>query len=51
MALEALVRGARLGTQAGPQRDLQDVVGTWIEDPDFGQALALQHRIDRRLWR
>ena len=51
VALEALAKGAGLDSQAGPQRDLRDVAGTWVEDPDFEKSLALQHRIDRRLWR
>lgn len=49
VALEALAKGAGVGDQAGPQRDLRDVAGTWVEDPDFEKAIALQHRIDRRL--
>lgn len=49
VALEALARGAGLGTQEGPHRDLRDVVGTWVEDPEFERALALQHRIDRQI--
>lgn len=51
VALEALARGAGVGNATGPQRDLDDVVGTWVEDPDFARAIALQHRIDKRLWR
>jgi hypothetical protein len=51
VALEALARGAGLDPEAGPRRDLRDVAGTWVEDPEFEKALALQHRIDGRLWR
>jgi hypothetical protein len=51
VALEALARGAGLASRAGPQRDLRDVAGTWVEDPGFDRARELQHRIDRRLWR
>jgi hypothetical protein len=51
VALEALARGAGVDARAGPQRDLGDVAGTWVEDPELERALALQHRIDRRLWR
>jgi hypothetical protein len=50
VALEALAKGAGLN-QAGPQRDLRDVAGTWVEDPEFERARAAQHRIDKRLWR
>jgi hypothetical protein len=51
VALEALAKGAGLDSQAGPQRDLRDVAGTWVEDPQFERARAAQHRIDKRLWR
>jgi len=49
VALEALARGA--GVDTSPKRDLADVAGTWVEDPEFDRAIAVQHRIDRRLWR
>jgi len=51
VALEALAKGAGLDPQAGPQRDLSDVAGTWLEDAGFERARAVQHRIDKRLWR
>jgi hypothetical protein len=51
VALEALARGAGVAGEPTVQRDLRDVAGTWIEDPEFDQAVARQHRIDRRLWR
>lgn len=50
VALEALARGAGV-EPATPQRDISDVAGTWVEDPDFDEAIAAQHRIERRLWR
>jgi hypothetical protein len=48
VALEALARG--VGVE-GSKRDLGDVAGTWVEDPEFERAIAAQHRIERRLWR
>lgn len=50
VALEALGRGAGVAGEPATQRDLSDVAGTWIEDPEFDRAVAHQHRIDRRLW-
>ncbi len=49
-ALEALCRAA--GVDA-PQRyhDLDFLIGTWVEDPAFDQALADQRKIDPDLWR
>jgi hypothetical protein len=51
VALEALARGAGVAGEPATQRDLSDVAGTWIDDPEFDRAVARQHRIDRRLWR
>jgi hypothetical protein len=50
VALEALAKGAGVDA-ATPKRDLKDVAGTWVEDAEFNRAIAIQHRIDRRLWR
>ena len=51
VAVEALARGAGVDEAATPRRDLSDVSGSWVEDRAFDQAVAEQHRIDRRLWR
>lgn len=31
--------------------DLDDLAGTWVEDPEFDAALAAQDQIDEALWR
>ena len=31
-------------------RDLSDIAGTWVEDPEIDEALADQRRIDPKLW-
>jgi hypothetical protein len=49
VAVEALVRGAGLGEHPLRQRDLSDIAGTWLEDPEFDRATADQDRIDERL--
>jgi len=51
VALEALVRGAGLEEGSERHRDVADIAGTWVEDAAFDEAVAAQHRIDRRLWR
>jgi Inner centromere protein, ARK binding region len=51
VALEALARGAGVTAERVKQRDLDDVVGTWAEDPAFEAALEEQRRIDPELWR
>lgn len=32
-------------------RDLSDIAGTWVEDPEFDAILAEQRRIDPELWK
>jgi len=49
--LEALEREA--GLVGGAERryhDLDDFVGTWVEDPEFDAAIAAQRTIDSELW-
>jgi hypothetical protein len=51
VAIEALVRGAGLGEEPVRYRDLSDIAGTWVDDPEFDRAIADQDRIDEDLWR
>jgi hypothetical protein len=50
-AVEALSRGVGVGAADVPLRDLSGIVGTWQDDPAFDEAVAEQHRVDRKLWR
>lgn len=50
IALEALAEGLGVGTEPAPRRALEDVAGTWVEDPAIDAALADQDRIDDELW-
>ena len=49
--LDALCRS--LGLSQDPQRlrDLGEIAGSWIEDPEFDRAVADQDRIDKDLWK
>jgi plasmid stability protein len=51
VTIEALAQGAGVGEQRFRQRDLSDIARTWRKDPEFGDAIAAQHRIDAELWR
>ncbi|MBV8202601.1 MAG: hypothetical protein JOZ15_18450 [Acidobacteria bacterium] len=51
VVIESLVRGAGLGETPRRYRDLSDIVGTWVEDPEFDRAIADQDQIDEHLWR
>jgi putative addiction module component (TIGR02574 family) len=43
---QAVAHGAR--TDEG-KRDLPDIAGTWIDDPECQRAIAAQHRVTPRL--
>ena len=50
IALEALCLGA--GVEYAAQfRDLEHLIGKWVEDPEFDRAIAEQDVIDEELWR
>ncbi len=51
VVVEALSRGAGLGENRGRQRDLHDIAGTWLEDPEFDHAITAQDSIDEEMWR
>lgn len=51
VAVEALRVGAGLGGSPIRRRDLSDLAGKWVEDPEFDAAIADQHRMDPDLWR
>jgi len=51
IALEALSRG--LGTAQSPSKfhDLDFVIGTWVEDPEFDKIIEEQRQIDSEMWK
>lgn len=51
VALEALSESFGLGPTPVQYRDLSDIAGTWVEDPEVEAALEDQRRIDVDLWR
>ncbi len=51
VALEALRRGLGVDTPAVEFHDLDHVIGTWVDDPEFDAAIAEQDRVDEDLWR
>lgn len=50
-AVKAMVRGLGLTGELEKQRDLSELVGSWVEDPEFDCALAEQRQIDEDIWR
>lgn len=48
--LEALSTAA--GVEATARLDeFRDIIGSWVEDPEFDRALEAQRQIDEELWR
>jgi hypothetical protein len=50
-AVDALAEGVGITGAPRKRRDLSDIAGTWIEDPEFDAAIADQDRIDDDLWK
>lgn len=50
VALESLGRAVGIA-EPRKRRDLSDLVGTWIADPETAAALEDQRRIDPEAWR
>ena len=48
--LEALAAGAGLVREPVVHDDLDDLVGTWVEDPAVNEALQAQDRVDPQAW-
>lgn len=51
VAVEALRQAMGFWGEAVRHRDLEDLAGTWREDPAFDEALAAQDTIDEEKWR
>ncbi len=51
VAIEALMKAFSLAGQPVKQRDLSDIMGTWVDDPKIDAALKDQRRIEPDLWR
>ena len=50
VALATLQRALDVGVTKTPI-NLEGIVGTWVEDPEFDRAMEDQRRIDPELWR
>jgi len=51
IAVEALARGAGIDATIMKNHHLDFVIGTWVEDPEFDNALDDQRQIDPDLWK
>jgi len=50
-AVRALARGLGLADEQTVYHDLDDLAGTWVEDPAFDQAVSEMDTVDPDLWR
>ena len=50
MALRALERGLGLAEEAPRHHDLDDLAGTWVDDPEFDRAIEAMDQVDAELW-
>lgn len=51
IAVSALADGLGIGTAAIVQRDLSDVIGTWVEETAVEAVLSAQDSVDEDLWK
>ncbi len=49
--LERFEGGLGLTGEQNVYHDLDDLAGTWVDDPEFDKAIEEQHRIDPELWK
>jgi hypothetical protein len=51
VSLEILERGLGLTGEEIVYHDLDDLAGTWVDDPELDKAIEEQHRVDPELWK
>ena len=49
--LDVLSEAAGLAEREVRYRELGDLAGTWVEDPEFDEAIANQDVVDPELWK
>ncbi len=49
-ALEALSRGLGVAEPPVEHHDLDDLIGTWVQDASFDKAVKSMRRIDPGIW-
>jgi len=51
LAIAALAKGLGIAEEEVRYHDLDDLAGTWVEDPKFDKALKDMDKIDPELWK
>lgn len=50
-AVEVFTSALGVGQTKRKYRDLSDLVGSWVDDPEFDRAMEEQDRVEPELWR
>jgi hypothetical protein len=50
-AIDALKKGLYISGEPVRHTDLDFLIGTWVEDPKFDEAIEAQDQIDPEMWR
>lgn len=50
-AIDMLREGLRINGSQRERHEFDDLIGSWVEDPAFEEAMADQDRIDEGMWR
>ena len=50
VVLDSLEAGDGVSVGEIVHEDLDDLIGTWVEDPDFDQAILAQDQVDAQSW-
>jgi len=50
-ALDALARGLGLAEDQATHHDLDDLAGTWVDDPAFDEAVRAMDSVDPEMWK
>ena len=51
VAIELLSRGLGMEEEELEFHDMDDLIGTWVDDPDFADAIESMDVIDEELWK
>lgn len=51
LVVEALITSAGMGEEPVEFHDLDWIAGSWVEDPEFDEAVASFREVDEELWR
>jgi hypothetical protein len=50
MALDLISKGVGANAGVAEYHDLDDLIGSWVQDPECDKALAEMDRVDAELW-